>query len=223
MAGDYDRSWSRQGHGRQKIFGKADVSSILAERESFVGARPRKTEKDYADWLEEKRVARDAAMDRIQKIEDWVETRARGKVHLNAKRKMQRVEYFTKRAGELDPPILPEALSLIQAYKRAVEIPRAPSERAWRALVPKLLKDREAAQAAVHAQRTRAAQEDRDRIEPGGIHPPHEPPCRWWHARTTHRRPHRGPRHRSAPPRLASSRGRRLRAPDAARNPPPFL
>ena len=165
MAGDYDRSWARQGHGRQKIYSKADITDILCEYEEVSVAGHWKTAGGLEEWLATKRAARDEAMDRIQKIENWVETKTRGKLGENTQLKLQRAEYFQKLAGELDPPIQPEALALIQAYKRAVDIPRAPSDRAWKALKPKLEKDRDAAQAAIDLQRQRASRDDRDKVE----------------------------------------------------------
>ncbi|KAI9812542.1 MAG: hypothetical protein M1832_000393 [Thelocarpon impressellum] len=165
MAGEYARNWTRQGHGRQKIYSKKDIKEILRDWEAFLADGPKQSEDSVERWRQAKKTARDEAMERIQKIENWVETKSRGKITENAQLKMQRAEYFKERAAELDPPIVPEALALIQAYKRAIDIPKAPSHRAWKALAPKLEVDREAAQAAVELQRRRASRDDRDKVE----------------------------------------------------------
>ena len=72
--------------------------------------------------------------------------------------KKKRSDYFEERAMKLDPPLLPEALKKIDAFKKAVECPRPPSETSWIQLAPKLQQHRAVAEKMVQEDELYAAE-----------------------------------------------------------------
>ncbi|KZF24771.1 hypothetical protein L228DRAFT_245776 [Xylona heveae TC161] len=151
-AGFYPRSWQRSGHSRQRVFLWADFLSILHEYKEFIGqglgSTESKTEEEIEQWYSIKEAQAKEHLSRIQLIEDWVETRSREEKRQTAAWRGFRVDYFTVRAVELDPPITESVLQLMPAFKRAIEIAKPPSLRSWEILLPKLLQEREEAERA---------------------------------------------------------------------------
>src|SRR5438552_13618830 len=77
-------------------------------------------------------------MKAIQKIEDWVTNYSRERIHDSRQFKVRRAEYYQQRALELDPPVTAEQLERMACYKRATSISKQPTERSWKALLPKI-------------------------------------------------------------------------------------
>lgn len=169
-AGVPDRQYERLGQGQHRVYGKADLAALVSEMEQFrsAGENGGAAEWDLEalnGWFATKRAARDELMKHSQAIENWIEKAIRDKRTGNTEVKAQRARFFQERAKALDPPLEPDALQLILAYKRSVDIPRPPSDRSWKALLPKIEKDRAAAQEAMDNKRRRAEKEDRERVE----------------------------------------------------------
>ncbi|KAI9808365.1 MAG: hypothetical protein M1826_004336 [Phylliscum demangeonii] len=168
MAGYYEKGWTRSCHGRSKIYGKADIARLVAEWEEMMqpdeSGAP-KTQDQVSEWLDLKRAERDRVVKAAQQAEHWVEKSIRDRVGKNVGIKQDRAAFFEERAKALDPPLDPSALKLIQAYKRSVEIARPPSERAWKALLPKVEQERAAAQHAIAERRERLARSERESKE----------------------------------------------------------
>ena len=168
MAGFYDRSWSRQGHGHHRVYGKADIRRILDEWEEFTKPDAEGNSQTVAktdDWFETKTKTRDRIMQHSQLVEHWAEKSVRERLSENTKTKRERAKFFQDRAKGLSPPLEFEALRLIEAYRRAVDIARPPTERAWKALLPKIEKDRAAAERVIEEKRLRAIKGNKDRRE----------------------------------------------------------
>lgn len=159
-AGFYDRPSNRQGHGQYRVYGKTDIAALIEEMERFrtVDERGRQgfDREALNDWFVEKKKARDALMKHSQAIEHWDEQRSIDKRSANADLKAERARFFQARARELDPPMEPEALELMQAYKRAIEIARAPTMRSWKMLLPKVEEGRAAARLVLEERHRRA-------------------------------------------------------------------
>ncbi|KAI9794880.1 MAG: hypothetical protein M1816_003009 [Peltula sp. TS41687] len=163
-AGFYENAVQRQGHGHYKVYGKADITRLLEELEEMMkpdanGAT--KSDDEVEQWYTDKEAIRDQTMEQSQKVEVWTEKKAREKLSKNAELKKDRDKFFRERVGSLDPPLDPEALEFIHIYKKAIEIAKPPSERAWKALVPKLEHDRAQAEAQLEERRFRALKVER--------------------------------------------------------------
>lgn len=163
-AGFYENAVSRSGHGHYKVYGKADITRLLDELEEMIKPDARGSTKSAAEidqWYADKQAIRDQTMEQSQKVELWIERRAREKLSKNAEMKKERDKFFKERVGRLNPPLDPEALEFIHVYKKAVDIAKPPSERAWKALVPKLESDRAQAEAQLEERRFRALKVER--------------------------------------------------------------
>ncbi|KAI9772401.1 MAG: hypothetical protein M1839_002480 [Geoglossum umbratile] len=144
-AGFYERKWARRGHGRQRLYLNGLVPETLVELEKFIESKP--SEEELGKWYENKKDQTEEAMKAIQKIEDWVANFSRERIQDTRQFKAKRAEYYQQCAGELDPPVTPELLTQIACYKRAISIPRPPTERSWRTLLPKIRQELAQAQA----------------------------------------------------------------------------
>ncbi|KAI9818117.1 MAG: hypothetical protein M1827_000742 [Pycnora praestabilis] len=152
-AGSYQRDWQRVGHGQHKIFLNTAVTKVVKELEDFLAnttaENEERTEEDMNKWYEAKEVENHELMKKIQEIENWDEKTKRDKISKGAQHKADRIIYFQEKAMSMTPPLGPAALDLIPAYKRSIDISRPPNDRSWKALLPKLEKERVAAEEAV--------------------------------------------------------------------------
>ncbi|KAI9671549.1 MAG: hypothetical protein M1817_003601 [Caeruleum heppii] len=102
---------------------------------------------DMQEWIRAKHLARDEHMQKAQEIERWVASDRRVDVVDKSAIRRLRITSFSERAAQLDPPLRFEALVLIEAFNRSIDIPKEPTDRAWKVLLPKLRKDQAAAEA----------------------------------------------------------------------------
>ncbi|KAI9767574.1 MAG: hypothetical protein M1840_005611 [Geoglossum simile] len=135
-AGFYERKWARRGHGRQRLYLNSLIPKTLVELEKFIESQH--SEEELEKWYESKKDQTEEAMKAIQKIEDWVANHSRERIQDTRRFKVKRAEYYRRCAGELDPPVASELLERMSCYKRAISIPRPPTERSWKALLPKI-------------------------------------------------------------------------------------
>jgi len=84
----------------------------------------------------------------ITTIEKWKQTQLGQKKTENAANKELRRNFFTAQARTLTPPITPDLLNNMQAFRNAIEIPTLPKDhpRAWNMLRPKLEAERSRAE-----------------------------------------------------------------------------
>ncbi|KAI9704157.1 MAG: hypothetical protein M1836_007018 [Candelina mexicana] len=146
-AGYYTRTWNRAGHGRQEVYQNTAVTYMMGEIDAFF--KKERSEEEQETWFAERITLKLDLMERIQNIEDWVELPKRDKRTEGQRLKAERVAFFEEKAMSLTPPLTPEMLHLIPAYGRAIDIAKPPSERSWKALLPKLEADRAAAASMV--------------------------------------------------------------------------
>ncbi|KAH0547876.1 hypothetical protein GP486_008383, partial [Trichoglossum hirsutum] len=144
-AGFYERKWVRRGHGKQRLYLNSLIPETLVELEKFMETKP--SEEELITWFEKKKDRTEEEMKAIQKIEDWMENYSRERIQDTRQFKLKRAEYYRERALELDPPVDPELLERMACYKRAVCIAKPPTERSWRALLPKIRQELEQDQA----------------------------------------------------------------------------
>ncbi len=159
-AGNYTHSgWHRIGHGQQRGFETASITRQLHEVEGFLasGQDGKRTEEEIEAWYAPRLAANLSFVKQVQALEDWVEKSNREKLRDAGQQKTERERFYKDRALAMDPPLQAAALELIQAYKRAIAIPRVPSERSWQVLYPKLVEGRVVAE--------RLVQEEQDRLE----------------------------------------------------------
>jgi hypothetical protein len=135
-AGFYERKWARRGHGRQRLYLNSLIPKTLVELERFMECQP--SEEELEKWYESKKDQTEEAMRAIQKIEDWVANYSRERIQDARQFKGKRAEYYQRSASALDPPVASNMLERMACYKRAISIPRPPTERSWRALLPKI-------------------------------------------------------------------------------------
>ncbi|KAI9865899.1 MAG: hypothetical protein M1813_001866 [Trichoglossum hirsutum] len=157
-AGFYERKWARRGHGKQRLYLNSLVPETLVELEKFLESHPSEEELDA--WYEKKKDQTEEAMKAIQKIEDWITNYSRERIQDTRQFKLRRAEYYQQRALELDPPVAPELLERMACYKRATSISKPPTERSWRALLPKIRQEQAQADA-----REENAENERQRSE----------------------------------------------------------
>ena len=149
MAGHYEREWARQGHGHATVYGRLDIARLVSDQNAFRESGDAGNPLAQDAWYEERRATRDSIMAFSQAIEHYCERNQRERLRNNSRLKADRAIFFKERALSLDPPISAEALELIGAYKRSIEITRPPTERAWKALLPKVVAEQAAAQAVI--------------------------------------------------------------------------
>ncbi|KAI9884582.1 MAG: glycosylphosphatidylinositol anchor biosynthesis [Watsoniomyces obsoletus] len=158
----------RQNNTRKRVYGRADLARLLTEYEELKKNHTGEEGVDFARveaWTTEKREARIELSNHVERIEKWQEARQKQKHDENTDLKQQRIDFFGERAKQLDPPLNLEELGLISAYKRAVQVTRPPTERAWRMLLPKLREESEAAQKSVAESRRKARIVERERLK----------------------------------------------------------
>ena len=163
-AGHYSHSdWHRSGHGQQRGYELTAITEQLREVETFLSSGQHgeeKTEDEVAAWYAPKLAANKLLMDAIQKLEDWMEKSSREKVRVAGCQKMDREKFYKERALTMDPPLHATALEYIPAYRRAINISKAPNERSWQVLLPKLMKERTVAETLI-----RDEQERQEKVE----------------------------------------------------------
>lgn len=108
-----------------------------------------KTNDEVEAWYSPQIDANKELILQIQAVENWHNTCRLKKVDDAKSYRHQRVEYYHEQAKSMVPPLESEALDLIQSYKRAITIPKPPSERSWQILRPKLQEERAAAEQIV--------------------------------------------------------------------------
>lgn len=163
-AGNYDHTeWQRSGHGQQKGYELAAITKQLHEVEEFLSSGldgKERTEEEIDAFYAPRIAANESLVKDIQTLEDWVEKYSREKIREAANQKADRENFYINLALSMSPPLQLTALERIPAYKRAITIPKAPSERSWQLLRPKLLEQRSVAEKLVEDE-----QERMDRVE----------------------------------------------------------
>lgn len=154
--------WHRSGHGQQRGFELAAITKQLQDVENFLdsGEDGIPSEEEIDAWYAPRIEANQEFMRIVQKIENWSERNSREKVRGASNQKLEREKFYKAHALSMDPPLQAAALERIPAYQRAANISKAPSERSWQLLLPKLKEERAAAEKQV-----RDEQERLDRVE----------------------------------------------------------
>lgn len=151
------------GHGQQRGYELAAVTRQLQETEAFLGSREdgeARTAAEIEAWYAPKMEATSKLLSHIQVLEDWTERSGREKIYEAGRQRSEREKFYKDRALTMDPPLQAAALERIPAYKRAINISRAPGERSWQLLLPKLKEQR-----AMAEQWVQDDQERQERVE----------------------------------------------------------
>lgn len=155
--------WHRSGHGQQRGYELAAITKQLQDIEKFLDPGEGgevKSEEEIDAWYAPRIEANQKLMEEVEKVENWFEKNSREKVRGAGNQKLEREKFYKTHALSMDPPLQAAALERIPAYQRAANIPRAPSERSWQLLLPKLMEERAAAEKLV-----RDEQERLERVE----------------------------------------------------------
>jgi len=155
--------WHRSGHGQQRGYELAAITKQMQDIENFLDSGEdgkAKSEEEIDAWYAPRIEANEKLMRDVQEIENWLENNSREKVRGAGNQKLEREKFYKAHALSMDPPLQTAALERIPAYQRAANISKAPSERSWQLLLPKLEEERAAAEKLV-----RDEQECRDRAE----------------------------------------------------------
>lgn len=148
--------WTRNSQAHVVGYELAKVSKKIKEIEEFLRVEPgelQKTDEEVEAWYNPQIEANKNLVLQIQAVEDWDNTRRLQRLEDTKLHKNKRAEYYREQAKNMVPPLEPEALVLTQSYIRAVDIPKAPSERSWQILEKKLKKERAEAEGIVRAQK----------------------------------------------------------------------
>ena len=131
--------------GNHARFSRWALKRCIEEFDDYLAVGPNKEQKTEAEvdaWVEQKKASNAVVEAALLDIEDY-ESKAKDQKSIASKKtKADRVAFFRERALALTPPLSEEALNMLPKYLASIEIPKPPTERAWRELLPKLLKDR---------------------------------------------------------------------------------
>lgn len=144
--------WSRNSQTHIIVYELSAITAKIAEIEEFLRVKPGetpKTNEEVEAWYSPQIDANKELILQIQAVENWHNTCRLKKVDDAKTYRHQRAEYYHEQAKSMVPPLESEALDLIQSYKRAITIPKPPSERSWQILRPKLQEERAAAEQIV--------------------------------------------------------------------------
>ena len=147
--GDYDvaPSWAKTyPNGQNLRFSRASFKEMdMKVRRSSLNSSS--TEEEIEAFFEPCIAENKAFVSRLQAIEGWWMIYRREKRREIAAMKESRVINIKARALCMDPPLLAEVLELCPSYKRAKNIPNPFTDKVWSLLKPKLVRQREAAEA----------------------------------------------------------------------------
>lgn len=156
--------WHRSGHGQQRGYELAAITKQLQDIEIFLddsGTDGKgKSEEEIDAWYEPREKANTKFMEEVETLENWLEKNSREKVRGAGNQKLEREKFYKAHALAMDPPLQAAALERIPAYKRAANISKAPSERSWQLLLPKLKEERAAAEKLVRDEQERLERVD---------------------------------------------------------------
>ena len=150
--------WHRSGHGQQRGYELAAITKQLQDIEEFDESGEKgkgKSEEEVDAWYAPRIQANQDFMAQVQKLENWLEKDGREKIRGACNQKVEREKFYKTHALLMDPPLQATALVRIPAYKRAVSIAKAPSERSWQVLLPKLREERAAAEKLIRDEQER--------------------------------------------------------------------
>lgn len=149
-AGDYDSppSWAKAYPNAQKAaFLRSEVLGFMADHHESLSRTP----ECHDQWLESRYGANDILVGQLQAIENFCELNRLAKLDVAEASRHARKDYYQRQALSMEPLLSSDALELCESYQRAIRISRTPGdlERSWKALLPKLKKDRVKAEADV--------------------------------------------------------------------------
>lgn len=161
-----DRLKKMAGHGDQAIYLRSDVVQILGQYEAFQHSADaaqwsdERKQEENNKWLETQKAGVLARLTEIFQVEEWLRSHQTEKQGQNRINKTQRQEFFIRKASQMTPPITEAVLKLIPAYQNAVKILKAPTEKSWNILQPKLVQDMDAAKGLLRSDALVAAHSD---------------------------------------------------------------
>lgn len=144
-----------------RLFLSEDVHRIHNEFEEFFAslsnqpsALPSATETDgpelqaeqIEEWINTRKETTRKLLQHLKAIEDWQKNVSRDRSQQNNSLKKARETYFQHKSLKLESPLRSSALALIGAYQRSIQIAKAPTEKCWQALKPKVEQAREKAE-----------------------------------------------------------------------------
>ena len=130
------------------------ISKFITAYDAFVEEQNDAVEQEDSEdlrgtWVEAVQQEHDCLIEHLQRIEVSVEQVANKKiVEARAEAltlKQQRIQFYATRAAALNPPLNFTSLSKERSFRRAIDIPKAPSERAWKSLIKRIGQDQEGA------------------------------------------------------------------------------
>lgn len=144
--------WSRNSQAHLIGYELSAITAKITEIEKFLRVEPGgipKTHEEIEAWYNPQIDANKGMILQVQAVENWDNTCRLKKSDDARTYRHKRAGYYLEQAKSMVPPLEPEALILIQSYKRAITIPKPPSERSWQILQPKLQEERAAAEQIV--------------------------------------------------------------------------
>ena len=120
-------------------YSKLAVEHFLAEYREFakVGSHEEPNDDEKTKWLDQKQKDAQDLTRILEKIEAWEEASRIEKAATSAQKRDQREAYFKAQALTIGVP--GNDVEQLDAYKRAVKIAKAPHERCWEILKPKVI------------------------------------------------------------------------------------
>jgi hypothetical protein len=131
-------------HPRKTVYLRSDVLDVLAEYNREYRKRDlnfNKTPSWTAEWLAAKTEKVEERRVFAIKMEKWERIQRLCKISDYSGRKSRRRDFYREMASQLTPPINVEELEACPSYRRAVSIPKEPSNTSWSQLKPKIIKE----------------------------------------------------------------------------------
>ncbi|KIX07011.1 uncharacterized protein Z518_04987 [Rhinocladiella mackenziei CBS 650.93] len=133
--------WAISNGARQYAFLKSSYLQLEAEYLDFRRTHP--GDVALRGWIDQVHRKTMSFMIEVADLELWHKRQNAGTTPLPA----MRIDFFIARAAELSPPLSPNLLWKMAAFRRILKVQAPPSERSWKTLKEKILPYREQAQA----------------------------------------------------------------------------
>ena len=126
-------TWSPGNNSRQYVFLKVAYQKLEAAYLDFFSSKRERN--DMREWTDRVHESTMLFMLEVAKIEAWYKRQIPADTDL----RQMRIEFFETRAAELSPPMSPEILWRMAAFRRILKVQTAPTERSWKTLKDKIL------------------------------------------------------------------------------------
>ncbi|KAF2127115.1 hypothetical protein P153DRAFT_295355 [Dothidotthia symphoricarpi CBS 119687] len=128
-------------HSVKTVYLLSDVKKLVADLVLEKEQNPFLGHDEMRAWMEKKVELIEERRSFARKMEQWEDATRSTKSFDYQARKSARKAYFESKASKLNPPISLREMEFCPSYRRAITIPKEPSNASWLQLKPKLEKE----------------------------------------------------------------------------------